>query len=79
MSIFDQAVANVIRKFREGKGFSQEELAWKAELHRTYISQLERGLKSGTMKTLFKISTELEVEFDIFTKEIINEFKKLSA
>ncbi|CAA0203474.1 helix-turn-helix domain-containing protein [Tenacibaculum maritimum] len=79
MNIFDQAVANVIRKFREGKGFSQEELAWKAELHRTYISQLERGLKSVTMKTLFKISTELEVEFDIFTKEIINEFEKLSA
>lgn len=79
MNHFDQAVANVIRKFREGKGFSQEEVAWKADLHRTYISQLERGLKSATMKTLFKISTELEIEFDVFTKEVVNEFEKLSA
>lgn len=79
MSHFDQAVAIVIRKFREGKGFSQEELAWKAYLHRTYISQLERGLKSATMKTLFKISVELEVDFGVFTKEVVNEFEKLSA
>ena len=77
MSKFDKAVGKVLKKFREGKGLSQEELAWKSELHRTYISQLERGLNSVTFKTLNRICTELEVELVVFTNEAVNEFKKL--
>lgn len=77
MSNFDKSVGKVLKKFREGKGLSQEELAWKSELHRTYISQLERGLKSVTFKTLNRICTELEVDLVVFTNEVVNEFKEL--
>jgi len=73
----DQAIANVLRDLREKKGLSQEQLSFDAELHRTYISQLERGLKSVTVKTLIKITTVLEIEIDVFMKKVINESKKL--
>jgi transcriptional regulator with XRE-family HTH domain len=73
----DQAIANVLRELREKKELSQEQLSFDAELHRTYISQLERGLKSVTVKTLIRITTVLEIEIDVFMKKVINEFKKL--
>ncbi len=77
MEKIDQAIANVLRDLREKKGLSQEQLSFDAELHRTYISQLERGLKSVTVKTLIKITTVLEIEIDVFMKKVINESKKL--
>ena len=77
MEKIDQAIANVLREIREKKELSQEQLSFDAELHRTYISQLERGLKSVTVKTLIRITTALEIEIDVFMKKVINEFKKL--
>ncbi len=77
MEKIDQAIANVLRELREKKDLSQEQLSFDAELHRTYISQLERGLKSVTVKTLIRITTVLEIEIDVFMKKVINEFKKL--
>ena len=75
----DLAIANVLRKTRENRGISQEQLAFKADLHRTYISQLERGLKSVTVKTLFKITQSLEVELDEFIKQVAHELENLSS
>jgi transcriptional regulator with XRE-family HTH domain len=48
-----------LRRVREEKGISQEELGFRAELHRTYVSQLERGLKSPSLRTLLRIGTAL--------------------
>jgi transcriptional regulator with XRE-family HTH domain len=50
-----------IARIRERIGLSQEELAFRAEVHRTYISQLERGLKSPTVSVILKISSALKV------------------
>lgn len=77
MEKIDQAIANVLRELREKKQLSQEQLSFDAELHRTYISQLERGLKSVTVKTLIRITTVLEIEIDAFMKKVINEVKKI--
>ena len=41
---------------RDDSGMSQEELAFKTELHRTYISQLERDLKSPSLRTVSAIA-----------------------
>ena len=73
----DHAIAKILKKIREDKGISQEQLAFKADLHRTYISQLERGLKSITVKTLFKITESLDVEIDEFLKLVIDELKNI--
>jgi len=73
----DLAIAKVLKEIRENKGVSQERLAYKADLHRTYISQLERGLKSITVKTLFRITKSLEVEIDEFMKLVVDELKNI--
>ncbi|MBX3349100.1 MAG: helix-turn-helix transcriptional regulator [Nitrospira sp.] len=50
-----------IARLRRRIGISQEELGFRAEVHRTYISQLERGLKSPTLGILLKLSRALKV------------------
>lgn len=77
MEKIDKAIANILKELREKNGLSQEQLSFETELHRTYISQLERGLKSITVKTLLKITSALKVDIDVFMKMVIDEFKKL--
>ena len=48
-------------RLRRRLGISQEELAFRAEVHRTYISQLERGLKSPTLSVILKLAHALKV------------------
>jgi transcriptional regulator with XRE-family HTH domain len=44
-----------LRKARERAGLTQEQLSFRAEFSRPYISQLERGLKSPTVDALFRL------------------------
>ncbi len=48
-----------VRKVRKEKGLSQEELAFKAGLHRTYIGMIERAEKNITLINIQKISNAL--------------------
>ncbi len=50
-----------LRKAREAAGLTQEALAFRAGLDRSYISQLEHDHKSPTLDTLFLICDALEV------------------
>lgn len=54
-----KSFAEVLREVRLERGFSQEELADRAGLHRTYISQVERGLKSPSLRSLEQIAQAL--------------------
>jgi transcriptional regulator with XRE-family HTH domain len=51
----------VVKELRQSKGLSQEKLAEIVELHRTYISDIERGEKNVTLLTIVKIAEGLEV------------------
>ena len=48
-----------LKLIREDRGLSQEELAFKTDLHRTYISLLERDRKSPSLRTVTAIATAL--------------------
>jgi transcriptional regulator with XRE-family HTH domain len=48
------------RKLRERAGLTQEQLSFRADLSRPYVSQLERDLKSPTVNTLFRICDALD-------------------
>jgi len=47
---------NNLRKIREGAGLSQEELGFKAGLHRTYIGAIERGEQNVSVDNIYKLA-----------------------
>mgnify|MGYP003990612427 CR=1 FL=1 len=49
-----------VREIRKEKGLSQEELAHKADLHRTYIGMIERAEKNITLINIEKIANALD-------------------
>jgi len=49
-----------IRAIRKQKGFSQEQLALRAEINGSYMGQVERGEKSPTIDILSKIAHALQ-------------------
>lgn len=51
-----------VRELRKLKGLSQEQLAYKADLHRTYIGMIERAEKNITLINIEKIAIALNVE-----------------
>jgi transcriptional regulator with XRE-family HTH domain len=59
-----------LRKARQKLGLSQEALAEKSGLHRTYISLLERNIKSPTIDTLFRICKSLRISTSALIKKV---------
>lgn len=53
-----------VRKYRRLLNISQEELAYKADLHRTYIGMIERAEKNITLVNIEKIANALEVKIE---------------
>lgn len=53
-----------LARLRKRAGMSQEELSVRASLHRTEVSQLERGLRLCRIDTLLKVAGSLEVSCD---------------
>jgi transcriptional regulator with XRE-family HTH domain len=66
----DRLLGVQIQQLRTAKGWSQEHLAEVANLHRTYISQLERGLKSPSVRVLYQIATALSVTMSTLLKVV---------
>ena len=60
MDIRRQVGLNVLRIRRE-RGLSQEALAFEAEIHRTYVSGVERGVRNPTITVLAELATALKV------------------
>lgn len=58
----ENAFGQALRLLREKTGLSQEELADRCGIHRTYVSQLERGLKSPTLRLVWQICGSLDAD-----------------
>lgn len=72
--MIDTAFAKTLKRLRSTKKLSQEDLGHQAGLHRTYISQLERGLKSPSLRTMYQLTQILEISLaewmDLVQKEL---------
>lgn len=55
-------VGRNVKQHREAKGLSQEQLAFEADLHRTYVSGVERGVRNPTVLIVAKLANALGVE-----------------
>jgi transcriptional regulator with XRE-family HTH domain len=61
-------VARNLRRLRNAKGWTQEELAFRAKVDRSYISQLETGVYSASVTMLGKLAKALGVNAGEFLK-----------
>lgn len=61
---FAARFGNNLARLRKRAGLSQEDLSFLASLHRTEISQLERGLRLPRIDTVAKLKYSLEVSAD---------------
>ena len=51
----------IVRRHRHEQDLSQEELAEKAHLHRTYIADVERGARNISLETICRLSHALSI------------------
>ena len=70
VSWLNRVFGEQLRQIRKAEGITQEELAFRAGLDRTYISLLERGIKGPTLYTFFRLCEVLRQKPDEFIAEI---------
>lgn len=51
----------VVRQLRKARGWSQEELAERADLNRSYVGEIERGIAIPSLATLGKLAGSFEL------------------
>ena len=65
-----ESIGRRIRELRNSQGYSQEKLALKAEIDRTYLAGVEMGKRNLSIKSLEKILNALDIGFSEFFKEL---------
>ena len=65
---FQARFGSVVRSQRQSAGLSQEELAHRSGLHRTYVTDVERGARNPSLNSIKKLSDALRVSLsDLFS------------
>lgn len=64
----------VLQRRRQAVGITQEELAFRAEVDRTFVSRLERGIRQPTITTLIGLATALNVSAADLVRETETEY-----
>ena len=74
-----QIFGEIIKQLRTERNFSQETLAFNADIDRTYISDIEKGERNISIQVAFKLANALQISFSELIKEIENhgEYEKL--
>ena len=70
MQRVNEIFSHLITERRKQVGISQEQLAERAGIHRTYVSQLERGIKVPTLTVLFNLSGALGIKASLIVKQL---------
>lgn len=65
-----ETFATNLRRLRNARGWSQDELALEAEISRSYLSQLEKGVYYVSIKVIGRLADKLDVEPDEFLKRM---------
>jgi transcriptional regulator with XRE-family HTH domain len=76
---FQMKVGSQVRLHRKSQGLSQERLAELADMHPTYISNIERGKVTASAYSFYKIAQALRIKlvdlFDVFDSGVKSDFE----
>lgn len=64
----NRAYGRAVRERREELDLSQEELSFRSELDRTYISGIERGVRNPTLRTMSRIAAALGAPLSVLVR-----------
>lgn len=67
-----EMVGQIIQKFREERGMSQELVSGLAGIGRTHLSAIERGARKPTLETFYKIALAMRVRPSVLLAAIEN-------
>ncbi len=69
----------LVRAYRQKLGLTQEELAWRANMHRTYLADIERGGRNITLRSMLNLASALQVPIEwLFTKvQVQGDFREV--
>ncbi len=71
-----KAFGSLARKHREKLGISQEELAVRSNLDRTYISGIERGVRNPSLTALVSLAKGLNISFSELVEDLERRIEK---
>lgn len=74
-----KAFGKVIKNLRLESNISQVELAERGGFNRTYVSDLERGIKQASLSTIVRLSNALEIKPNELMKRLDSIFEKRST
>lgn len=70
MNLIQKQFGKRVRDLRLAKGLSQEELAFRAGVHRTYLGGIERGERNPALKNIAAIAKVLDIALrELFSYE----------
>lgn len=70
------AFGQAVRLVRSGLGVSQEALAYKAEIQRSYMGEIERGEKNPSLAIILRIAVALDISTTVLLAEMEKILKK---
>ena len=73
-----KALGDELRFRRSELGISQEELAHRACVNRTYVAKLELAKNQPTLQTLYKLAFALEVDLSQFVRSLLDRAERIS-
>jgi transcriptional regulator with XRE-family HTH domain len=58
-----------VRNRRRNLGLSQEELAWRGEVNRSYVTDIERGARNPSLRTIARLAEALQMPLSALLRE----------
>jgi len=76
MSMVGERFGKVVKEFRAAQGWSQEQLAGRADLNRSYLGEIERGSAMPSLATVVKLASALGVSPSALVEKIEGETRQ---
>jgi CheY-like chemotaxis protein/DNA-binding XRE family transcriptional regulator len=57
-------LGTTVRTYRQQLGITQEELAWRADMHRSYLADIERGVRNVTLRSIANLAKALQLSVE---------------